>query len=61
MNPAYRYILYILIGMGLYFVIKQEGDEERTLDQVHQVAPYVILVLLVLMFFARAIRKKRGE
>lgn len=62
MNQSGRYIIYLLIGVGLYFVLKNDGTEdEDILKNVHQVAPYIILVLVVILFMVRAIRKKRGE
>lgn len=61
MKSPYRYIIYLLIGMALYYVLKQEKGDEQVLSEVHDVAPYIILFVLILLIVVKVIRSKRGE
>ncbi|WP_258105438.1 hypothetical protein [Marinoscillum sp. MHG1-6] len=57
---AYRYLLYFGIGVMMYFVLKEEGG--TGIQEIHRVAPWIILSIVVLMMVLRFIvEKKRNK
>ncbi len=52
MTKLYRYFLYFMIGILIYFVM--DGDNHPELmEKIHEIAPALIIGVVVLMMIAR--------
>lgn len=60
MGKSLRYIVYLLIGMGLYYLLDADKNPE-VLGAFHQYAPAAILVIVILLFAVKRVRSKREE
>ncbi|MEP0368720.1 MAG: hypothetical protein ABJN36_11965 [Cyclobacteriaceae bacterium] len=62
MRKEYRYIVYLGIGVMLYFLMGgEEGDE--SIQKIHEKAPAIIIavaIILVVLGFIKKQREKRG-
>ncbi|MFY0685963.1 MAG: hypothetical protein JXQ90_02300 [Cyclobacteriaceae bacterium] len=53
-----RYIIYLLIGVALYFVLYENEAQYQTFRSK---LPYLLIGVVILMLFVRFIRGKQGE
>lgn len=60
MQKPYRFLLYFLIGVGLYFMIGADKDPKR-LDGFHEHAPMLIGGIFVLILIGRYFASKKNK
>ena len=61
MKKPHRYILYFLIGFVIYFIIGAD-DNPALMDEIHRIAPALIIGIVVLLFVVRyIINKQKGN
>lgn len=60
MRPAQRYIMYFLIGVILYYVLEAKEGEEG-LDQFHDVAPGIILILVIALVIVKIMKERQNR
>ncbi|WP_421875294.1 hypothetical protein [Marinoscillum sp.] len=60
MNKSTRAVFYLLLGAAIYFIIDAD-DNPHLLDEFHTYAPFVILIVFVLLLVVRSIRKRRDD
>ncbi|REE05940.1 hypothetical protein [Marinoscillum furvescens] len=60
MKKEHRYILYLLLGVVLYYVIGADTDP-AALDKFHDHAPIVIALVVVLLFVVRFLRQRQDK
>ena len=58
MKKPYRYILYVLIGMAIYFVIGADKNPEA-LNELHRLAPALIIGIVILLVITRYMINKQ--
>lgn len=60
MKPPIRYAIYFSIGMLLYFVIGADENPDA-LEEVHSLAPALIIGLVVLLMVVKYIRHRQEK
>ncbi|MFH6984557.1 hypothetical protein [Marinoscillum sp. 108] len=60
MKKPYRYALYFGIGVLIYFAMDGENNPE-SLEEVHKMAPALIIGVVVLLFLVRYIISKKEK
>ncbi len=58
MKKPTRYLVYLGIGMAMYYLI-YDGEESQSLEEFHSIAPAIILGLVVVMMVLRFIKSKK--
>jgi hypothetical protein len=60
MQKPVRYLIYFIIGIMLFYTLRQEGNED-TLTTLHEYAPVIIISIFALMLFVRSIIEKKNR
>ena len=60
MSKPYRYFMYFMIGVLIYFIMDGDNNPER-MDKIHELAPGLIIGAVVLMMIARYFISKQKK
>lgn len=60
MKKTYRYIIYFMIGIFIYYMVGADKDPE-VLEDFHGLAPALIIGVVVLLFLVRYILAKKKK
>lgn len=60
MNRTFRPVLYLMLGVAIYFVIDAD-DNPQLLDEFHQYAPFAILALFVMLLLIRRYNREHDD
>jgi hypothetical protein len=60
MAKPYRYFLYFMIGVMIYFFMDGDNHPE-VMDKIHSIAPGLIIGVFVLLLVARYFISKREK
>ncbi|MEQ8546788.1 MAG: hypothetical protein RIC03_02705 [Cyclobacteriaceae bacterium] len=60
MRKPIRYLLYFIIGIAIFYSLKQEGNEE-TITTIHEYAPAIIIGVFALLLVVRSVIEKKSR
>jgi len=60
MRKPIRYLLYFIIGIVIFYSLKQEGSEE-TITTIHEYAPAIIIAVFALLLLVRSVVEKKNR